>query len=226
MKTRFQWIVGGGIVLGVLVLLGAGTIEDSGIFQSLKLGGRTNLVSDDNVDLTYNGAHYQRSVPILNNLTNGIGTNLTSLLPSAVQAGQTNDGTANWSASGTTNSTLHGEATVVSETITNSATGTVPFTVNHASGATADLMDFNVGGLSKVTVSSAGGIKDASFPQLVDTSTGEVTYVLTTIPMTRLIKSGIANSLFVVGNGITNTITGDAIWFSAAYIGTNWYISY
>lgn len=119
MKTRFQWIVGGGLVVGILLLLGAGTIEDSGIFQSLKLGGRTNLVSDDNVDLTYNGAHYQRSVPILNNLTNGIGTNLTSLLAAAVQAGQTNDGTANWSASGTTNSTLPGAASINSLVSTN-----------------------------------------------------------------------------------------------------------
>lgn len=86
------WAAAAGVAVGIVLfaVLGAGTIEDSGIFQSLKLGGRTNLVSDDNVDLTYNGAHYQRSVPILNNLTNGNGTNLTSLLASAVQAGQTN----------------------------------------------------------------------------------------------------------------------------------------
>lgn len=86
------WAAAAGVAVGIVLfaVLGAGTIEDSGIFQSLKLGGRTNLVSDDNVDLTYNGAHYQRSVPILNNLTNGIGTNLTSLLAAAVQAGQTN----------------------------------------------------------------------------------------------------------------------------------------
>lgn len=82
-----------GVVAGIVLLsvLGAGTVDPNGHFLGLTLGGHTNVVSDDNVDLTYNGAHYQRSVPILNNLTNGVGTNLTSLLSSAVQAGQTNE---------------------------------------------------------------------------------------------------------------------------------------
>lgn len=181
------WAAAAGVAVGIVLfaVLGAGTIEDSGIFQSLELGGKTNLISDDGAALTYNGTHYQISsatltnastntftgtglivlqtaVPAnqtnatlaslggmaataaLTNLNEGIGTGLTNLLASAVQAGQTNettasitnklggfsgatgsylgadglmhtvtsaqtnDGTANWSASGTTNSTLTG----------------------------------------------------------------------------------------------------------------------
>lgn len=158
------WAAAAGVTVGIVLfaVLGAGTIEDSGIFQSLKLGGKTNLISDDGAALTYNGTHYQISsatltnastnvftgaglivlqtaVPsnqtnatlaalggmaasaALTNLNEGIGTGLTNLLSSAVQAGQTNDGTANWTASGTTDSRLVRNAMVGTLTATNEA---------------------------------------------------------------------------------------------------------
>lgn len=161
MKTRFHWLIGGGLVVGVLLLLGAGTIEDSGIFQSLKLGGRTNLVSDDNVDLTYNGAHYQRSVPILNNLTNGIGTNLTSLLPSAVQAAQVN-GTSGITNAGMTVNTPSAvqSLTTASNVVVNASTLCVAGSGGAVTLATMPSIQTN--GIADGTIITIRGTSDAN----------------------------------------------------------------
>lgn len=92
------WAAAAGVAVGIVLfaVLGAGTIEDSGIFQSLKLGGKTNLISDDGAALTYNGTHYQISSGTLTNASTNAFTGAGLIvLQSAVPANQTNVSAAN-----------------------------------------------------------------------------------------------------------------------------------
>lgn len=70
-------------------------------FPYIRLNGKTNIISDNGTNLTYNGSGIgggsgQPASATLTNLSNGIGTGLTNLLGSAVQAAQTNIVTTNF----------------------------------------------------------------------------------------------------------------------------------
>lgn len=70
-------------------------------FPYIRLNGKTNIISDNGTNLTYNGSGIgggsgQPASATLTNLSNGIGTGLTNLLGSAVQAAQTNVVTTNF----------------------------------------------------------------------------------------------------------------------------------
>lgn len=76
------------------------------------------------------------------------------------------------------------------------------------------------------SVTGTGGYTNIIDPVFVDTSTGAVTIALSPVGWMTYFKSGMANPLYLTGNGATNTVNGSLVRVSASYIGTNWYVTY